>query len=81
MLVESRVIFDQFSLVDSFENHAYMHPLDQKGNRVYRMMPGDFVERGKGTGFVHCAPAHGREDFDFGRRHNLPLVSFSALFN
>lgn len=45
-------------------------------DRSYRLMPGDFVEQNKGTGFVHCAPAHGKEDFDFARRNGLPLVSY-----
>lgn len=59
----------------------YEHPLRREPDqhrhdcRVYRLMPGDFVVRDKGTGFVHCAPAHGKEDFDFARRNGLPLVS------
>jgi isoleucyl-tRNA synthetase len=34
---------------------------------------GDFVTTEAGTGFVHIAPGHGEEDFDLGRKHNLPI--------
>ncbi|VUZ52766.1 unnamed protein product, partial [Hymenolepis diminuta] len=61
---------------DRFDNYAYKHPINHHhADRPYRLMPGDFVEQNKGTGFVHCAPAHGREDFDFARRNGLPLRS------
>nr|CDS28813.1 isoleucyl trna synthetase mitochondrial [Hymenolepis microstoma] len=65
---------------DHFDNYAYKHPMNRQiathhTDHSYRLMPGDFVERNKGTGFVHCAPAHGKEDFDFARRNGLPLRS------
>ncbi|CDS39985.1 isoleucyl trna synthetase mitochondrial [Echinococcus multilocularis] len=77
----------RFELIKSlrgecFENYAYEpplsrqrvhHPHDYRWRHCYRLMPGEFVEHDKGTGFVHCAPAHGKEDFDFARRHSLPL--------
>ncbi|VDM17411.1 unnamed protein product, partial [Hydatigera taeniaeformis] len=77
----------RFELITSlrgecFESYAYEPPLGRRwgynhhGNRRchrYRLIPGDFLEHDKGTGFVHCAPAHGKEDFDFARRHGLPL--------
>ncbi|VDD77350.1 unnamed protein product [Mesocestoides corti] len=60
--------------VDHFENYVYKHPLG-RCDRPYRLMPGDFIQREKGTGFVHCAPSHGKEDFDFAKHHKLPLRS------
>uniref|UniRef100_A0A5K3FQW9 isoleucine--tRNA ligase n=4 Tax=Mesocestoides corti TaxID=53468 RepID=A0A5K3FQW9_MESCO len=59
---------------DHFENYVYKHPLG-RCDRPYRLMPGDFIQREKGTGFVHCAPSHGKEDFDFAKHHKLPLRS------
>ncbi|KAL5111644.1 Isoleucine--tRNA ligase mitochondrial [Taenia crassiceps] len=67
---------------ECFENYAYKPPLSRRRihhshdyyrHHRYRLMPSDFVKHDKGTGFVHCAPAHGKEDFDFARRHSLPL--------
>ncbi len=43
------------------------HPLDHlQGGYTYPvpMLPGDHVTDDAGTGFVHTAPGHGREDFD-----------------
>lgn len=61
---------------ENFEHYAYQHPIrGDDDDATYRMMPGDFVELDKGTGFVHCAPAHGKDDFAFCKKYNLPLVS------
>ncbi|MGB3387951.1 MAG: isoleucine--tRNA ligase [Pseudaminobacter sp.] len=43
------------------------HPLDGLGGGygfAVPMLPGDHVTDDAGTGFVHTAPGHGREDFD-----------------
>lgn len=34
----------------------------------------DYVSADEGTGLVHTAPGHGREDFETGRRYGLPVV-------
>jgi len=34
----------------------------------------DYVAADEGTGLVHTAPGHGREDFDTGRRYGLPVL-------
>ena len=36
---------------------------------------GDHVTTETGTGAVHTAPGHGQEDFDIGRRYDLPVVN------
>ncbi len=44
-----------------------LHPLRQVGGGyefAIPMLPGDHVTDDAGTGFVHTAPGHGREDFD-----------------
>ncbi|VDL95961.1 unnamed protein product [Schistocephalus solidus] len=53
---------------------AYAHPLRSSSGK-YFLRAADFVVN-KGTGFVHVAPAHGRDDFDFAKRHNLPLKNY-----
>ena len=34
----------------------------------------DYVTATEGTGLVHIAPGHGREDFETGRRYGLPVL-------
>ncbi len=36
---------------------------------------GEHVTLEQGTGCVHTAPGHGMEDFEVGRRYNLPVIS------
>ena len=44
---------------------ACTHPLSQKGyNFVVPLLAGEHVTDDAGTGFVHTAPGHGREDFE-----------------
>jgi isoleucyl-tRNA synthetase len=42
------------------------HPLKKTGGYDFAvpLLPGDHVTEDAGTGFVHTAPGHGREDFD-----------------
>ncbi len=44
----------------SLEGIAFQHPLYDRLSPVYL---GDYVTLDTGTGIVHCAPAHGLEDF------------------
>jgi isoleucyl-tRNA synthetase len=37
------------------------------------VMAGGFVTTDTGTGIVHIAPSHGRDDFELGRAHGLPV--------
>jgi isoleucyl-tRNA synthetase len=51
----------------------YQHPFC---NRTGKFFPGDsFVDNVTGTGFVHCAPGHGLEDYHLGTEHGLPIYS------
>ncbi|MBL9136335.1 MAG: isoleucine--tRNA ligase [Verrucomicrobiales bacterium] len=51
----------------------YQHPFCA---RTGRLLPGDsFVTNDAGTGFVHCAPGHGNEDYLLGLEHGLPVYS------
>ncbi|HEV8439134.1 MAG TPA: isoleucine--tRNA ligase [Methylomirabilota bacterium] len=44
----------------------------------HRVIPWDEVSAEEGTGLVHIAPGCGQEDFELGRRHNLPAVAAVA---
>ncbi|VDP95497.1 unnamed protein product [Trichobilharzia regenti] len=39
-------------------------------------MPSSHVSESMGTGLVHIAPCHGKDDFDLAKRHNLSLKLF-----
>ncbi len=52
---------------DELESITLAHPLKSLGEGyefAVPMLPGDHVTDDAGTGFVHTAPGHGREDFD-----------------
>ncbi len=53
-------------------NLEYRTPYGDRTGRVY---PSEFVELGTGTGLVHMAPGHGREDYIVGLRYNLEPFS------
>ncbi len=44
-------------------------------DRVSTMITGYFVTTEDGTGIVHIAPGHGKEDFEVGRENDLPILS------
>jgi len=41
----------------------------------HRVIPWEEVSAVEGTGIVHIAPGCGLEDFDLGRRHQLPVIA------
>jgi isoleucyl-tRNA synthetase len=51
------------------------HPLRQHGyGFVVPLLDGDYVTEDAGTGFVHTAPGHGREDFELWAANHRLLV-------
>ena len=42
---------------------------------AWRVCAAEFVSTGDGTGIVHIAPAFGADDFELGRKGNLPLLN------
>jgi len=58
---------------DQLASMEYHHPFC---NRTGKLHAGDsFVDNTTGTGFVHCAPGHGLEDYNLGRQVGLPIYS------
>ncbi|MEX2318955.1 MAG: class I tRNA ligase family protein, partial [Bauldia sp.] len=47
---------------------------DRKKDGAFRIVAGDFIEMGEGTGVVHMAPAFGEDDLAVGMREGLPVV-------
>ncbi|CAG0895225.1 unnamed protein product [Cyprideis torosa] len=58
----------------SLADLRYQHPLFPGEDR-FRLLPGRHVKVDKGTGLVHTAPAHGREDFLLAQEHGLSTTS------
>lgn len=51
---------------------TYRHPwIDRTGS----VFPAEFVTLDTGTGLVHIAPGHGKEDFQLGQKYKLPTFS------
>ncbi|MCD6559532.1 MAG: isoleucine--tRNA ligase [Palaeococcus sp.] len=67
------------------EGIRYVHPfLDEYPRQrefreryewAHRVILGEHVTLGEGTGLVHTAPGHGEEDFEIGREYGLPAYS------
>ena len=56
------------------ESITGLHPLHRAGYVFdVPLLPGDHVTEDTGTGFVHTAPSHGREDFDIWMAHKAEL--------
>ena len=54
------------------EGIVYRHPLLERTSPV--VMGGDYITTESGTGLVHTAPGHGVDDFNTGRKYNLPVL-------
>ncbi len=54
------------------EGIEYQHPFLNRQGKVYTA---DFVTTETGTGFVHIAPGHGRDDYQLGQRVGLQTLS------
>ena len=51
------------------------HPFKDIGyDHKIKVLPADFVSLDQGTGIVHCAPAHGTDDYNLGIKHNIEIV-------
>ncbi|MEW6001729.1 MAG: isoleucine--tRNA ligase [Nitrospirota bacterium] len=48
------------------------HPFLERRSRV---IPGDFVTAGEGTGIVHIAPGHGEDDYEIGLKYGLDIYA------
>ena len=42
--------------------------------KKYFVVTADFVSTDEGTGIVHIAPMYGEDDYEVGKKHNLPFV-------
>jgi len=54
------------------ENAVFWHPFAERASRV---VLADYVTTEDGTGVVHTAPGHGRDDFYTGQKYGLPVLN------
>jgi len=57
---------------EALEGLTYRHPLLERSSPV--VIGGDYITTEAGTGLVHTAPGHGVDDFNTGRKYNLPVL-------
>lgn len=81
------VIKENYDVLEEFNgvvisNWKYKNPLEdlvdaQKelrgGRRI--VLSREYVSSEEGTGLVHMAPSHGKEDFEIGQKYNLPIIN------
>ena len=62
----------------------YLNPLSKnlklKTKNAYKVvLSGRYVNLEEGTGLVHCAPGHGKEDYEVGKEYGLDMPSPVAI--
>lgn len=67
---------EQYEVVEillgaSFEGSVFRHPIFERESIA---VMADYVTTEDGTGVVHTAPGHGREDFFTGAKYGLPVL-------
>ncbi|MDR2967788.1 MAG: isoleucine--tRNA ligase [Methanobacteriaceae archaeon] len=79
-----KIIYEVLNVVKGtdLQSKNYLYPLldeipkqiefDKIAN-VHTILSGDHVELGEGTGLVHTAPGHGPDDFEIGKKYDLPI--------
>ena len=55
-------------------NAVFPYFAKHSAQNAFQIFSGDFVSEESGTGIVHCAPMFGEDDFEIGKKHNLPEV-------
>ncbi|MBN2542698.1 isoleucine--tRNA ligase [bacterium] len=75
VLGEDFEIIDQF-MGDTLEGMEYepLYNFVETKEKKHYVILSDFVTVEDGTGIVHIAPAFGKEDFEEGKKHDLPVV-------
>ncbi|MCL6520685.1 MAG: isoleucine--tRNA ligase [Armatimonadetes bacterium] len=75
--VSATIGFQDYQIISiakgtELEGTVFAHPIFDRDSIV---VLADYVKLTEGTGIVHIAPGHGREDFDTGREYGLPVLN------
>ncbi|MCK5764020.1 MAG: isoleucine--tRNA ligase, partial [Clostridiales bacterium] len=74
------VMGDDIEVVDEFlgkeleyVEYEQLMPFLKLNKKAFYVTLGDYVTTGDGTGIVHTAPAFGEDDYNIGRKYDLPV--------
>ena len=77
----SKVIGEDFEVVEEFKGetleyveYEQLMPFVKPEKKAFFVTVADFVTTEDGTGIVHIAPAFGEDDYQVGRRYDLPVL-------
>jgi len=90
ILAEQRAVTllkgEQYQIIDGFKGKELesieYEPLFDYANpdkKAWYVVLADFVTMDDGTGIVHIAPAFGEDDYQIGRKYDLPVVQLVKL--
>lgn len=76
-----KVLKDNYKILEEMpgKNLEYMEyeqlmPFVKPDKKAFFVMLGDFVTTEDGTGIVHTAPAFGEDDYNVGKKYNMPVL-------
>jgi isoleucyl-tRNA synthetase len=55
-------------------HYEQLLPFLEAGENAFQVYPADFVSTEDGSGIVHIAPAFGEDDYQLGKKFNLPVL-------
>lgn len=75
--VKESIGFEEANIIKEFtgselEGQICSHPFMDRDSHI---IVGEHVTLDSGTGCVHTAPGHGKEDFEVGQKYNLPVIN------
>lgn len=83
ILAESRLelLGEDAKVVETFkgekivgEEYEQLFTFEKPEKKAHFVGAGDFVTLTDGSGIVHIAPAFGEDDFNFGKKYDLPMI-------
>lgn len=77
-----KVLGDEYEVIEEMTGKALEHiryeqliPFINISDKAFYVTVADYVTTEDGTGIVHTAPAFGEDDYNTGRRYDLPVVN------
>ncbi len=78
----AKIFGDDFEIIDEFKGteleyaeYEQLMPFLQVNKKAFFVTLADYVTTDDGTGIVHIAPAFGEDDYQIGRKYNLPVLN------
>ena len=71
---EYEIVKDFFGKDLEYEEFEQLFPFVIPDKKAFYIGLADYVTMDEGTGVVHTAPAFGQDDYDLGKKYNLPVI-------